>query len=347
MRLAVIGSVLLLSMAHAGGSAAAGKAPDNPYVVEHQFALGGPGGWDYLTIDAMAHRLFISRNDRVLVMNMLDGSLVRTIEDTPGVHGIALAPDLGKGFTSNGRADTVTVFDLKSLEPTGTIPARGHNPDAILYDRASKHVYTFNGRSQDISVIDPLNATVVANIPAGGKPEFAVSDGVGRIFFNIEDKSQIGEIDTSTNTPVHTWSLQNCEEPTGLAFDVDHKRLFSVCGNGLLVVTDASSGRHVAEVPIGKGPDAAAFDATRRMIFSSNGQDGTLSVIHEDDPDHYTVIANVPTQKSARTMALDAKTHRIYLVAAQFGEPPAPTADLPHPRPSVLEGSFKVLIVGN
>jgi YVTN family beta-propeller protein len=317
------------------------------YTIQKQFVLGGSGGWDYLTMDSQTERLFISRSDRVLVVNTRDGSLITTISDTQGVHGIALVPTLGKGFTSNGRADTVTVFDLKSLKSTATFEIGGHNPDAILYDQASRHLYIFNGRSQDISVVDPLKATVIAKIPAGGKPEFAATDGAGRIFFNIEDKSQIGEIDSSADKLIAAWPLQNCKEPTGLALDVAHKRLFSACGNGVLVVTDAASGKYVAEVPIGKGPDAAAFDAKRGLIFSSNGEDGTLTVIHEDDPDHYTVMANVATQKSARTMALDAKTHRVYLVAAQFGASPAPTADQPHPHPSVLEGSFKVLVVGN
>jgi YVTN family beta-propeller protein len=317
------------------------------FVIQKQYVLGGGGGWDYLTFDAAANRLFIARSDRVLVVNTHDGSLIATIPDTPGVHGIALAPSLGKGFTSNGRADTVTAFDLTSLSPTGTIAVGGHNPDAILYDTASRHLYTFNGRSKDISVIDPLETTVIARIPAGGKPEFAVSDGVGRIFYNIEDTAQMGVIESSTHEPVAAWPLANCESPSGLALDSRHGRLFSVCANGVLVVTDAGSGRQVARLPIGKGPDAAAFDAGRSLIFSSNGRDGTLTVIHEDDPEHYAVIATVATQKSARTLALDPGTHRIYLVAAKFGPPPAPTADTLPARPPVLEGSFTLLVVGH
>jgi len=336
-------SVLLLSLF----SSFAQAAVSGDYAVQQQFILGGPGGWDYLTMDSAADRLFISRSDRVLVVNPRDGSIIATIPDTQGVHGIALAPDLGKGFTSNGRADTVTVFDLQTLKSTGTFEVGGHNPDAILYDAATRKLFTFNGRSQDISVIDPVKGSVLATLPAGGKPEFAAADGAGRVFFNVEDKSQIGVIDSAESKIVATWPIPNCEEPTGLAFDVAHKRLFSVCANGVLAVTDASSGKHIAEVPIGKGPDAAAFDAARGLVFSSNGQDGTLTVIHEDDPDHYTVVGTVATQKSARTMALDPATHRIYLVAAQFGSPPAPTADVPHPRPSVLEGSFRILAVGN
>jgi YVTN family beta-propeller protein len=345
MRSITIG-LMLLSLGHAAAGGPASGAYGSPYVLQRQFALGGPGGWDYLTVDSEAGRLFISRADRVLAMNLKDGSLA-TIADTQGVHGIALAPDLGKGFTSNGRADTVTVFDLASLAPVSTIAVTGHNPDAILYDQKSRHVYTFNGRSHDISVIDPLESRVIATLAAGGKPEFAASDHAGRIFFNIEDISQMGVIDSAATKRTDTWPLPGCEEPTGLALDIAHQRLFSVCGNGVLVVTDASSGRHVATLPIGKGPDAAAFDAGRNLVFSSNGQDGTLTLIHEDDPDHYSVISTVTTQKSARTMALDAKTHKVYLVAADLGPAPQPTADQPHPRPAILDGSFKVLVVGN
>jgi uncharacterized protein (DUF885 family) len=318
-----------------------------PYALRKQFTLGGPGGWDYLIADGATGRLFISRSDRVLVVNSADGTLAATIPDTAGVHGIALAPELGQGFTSNGRADTITVFDLASLKPTATIPVNGHNPDAILYDDASRHVYTFNGRSQDISIIDPTEGRVLAVLPAGGKPEFAAADGAGRIFFNIEDTGEIGVIDSLAGKRLATWKLPGCEEPTGLALDRRHARLFSVCGNGILAVTDAESGKPVAQVPIGRGPDAAAFDAERGLVFSSNGADGTFTVIHEDDPDHYKVQATVATQKSARTMALDAHSHLVYLVAAEFGPAPAPSADQPHPRAPVLDGSFKLLVVGN
>ena len=291
--------------------------------------------------------MFISRLDRVMVINITDGSQIATISNTQGVHGIALAPDLGEGFTSNGLADTVTVFDLKSLLPTRTIPVNGHHPDAILYEQSRKRLYTFNRESQDISVIDPLRGTVVTSITTGGEPEYAVVDNAGHIYFNITDTAQIAAIDTSTVKRTATWSLKNCEEPTGLALDVVHKRLFSVCGNGILVVTDAASGRHVAEVPIGKGSDAAAFDPERGIVLSANGEDGTLTVIHEDNADRYSVVANVATQKSARTMALDMLTHRVYLVAAQYAPRPASSVDKARPVPTVLEGSFKVLVLGD
>lgn len=343
MRLGFAFLLLASNLALAGG----GAAPTAAYVIKQQFMLGGSGGWDYLTVDSTAQRLYISRADRVLVMNTSDGSVLATIPNTEGIHGIALSPELGKGFTSNGRADTVTVFELNSLKVTSTIPVRGHNPDAILYDKASSRVYTFNGKSQDISIIDPLAGAVVGTLAAGGKPEFAVADGAGRIYFNVEDTGQLGAIDSLAGKRLATWPLPGCEEPSGLALDVAHKRAFSVCDNGVAIVTDVVSGRHVAKVPIGKGPDAAAFDAERGLFFSSNGQDGTLTVIHEDDPDHYTVVATVPTKKSARTMALDAKTHRVYLVAADFGVAPPASADQPRPRPPVIDGSFKVLVIGN
>jgi YVTN family beta-propeller protein len=334
-------------LAFAYGAEAAADPGASGYRVRHQYTLGGAGGWDYLTLDADAKRLFIARADRVLVVDTRDGALLKTIPGTAGVHGVALVPDLAKGFTSNGRADTVTVFDLKTLETTGTIAVEGHNPDAILYDEASGRLFTFNGRSQDVSVIDPAAGKVVAHIPAGGKPEFAVADGAGRIFVNIEDTAQVLVIDSRSARLAATWKLPNCEEPTGIALDAGHRRLFSVCQNHVLSVTDAGSGAHVADVAIGEGPDAVAFDAERGLVFSSNGQDGTLTVIREVDPDHYVVVSNVVTQKSARTLALDQRGHRLFLVAARFGPAPESGPAQPHPRPPVLEGSFTVLVVAD
>lgn len=336
MRPGFIGLVACLGLAATAGALA----------VRQQFTLGGPGGWDYLTDDAASHRLFIARADRVLVVNTANGALLGVIRPAEGVHGIALAPDLGKGFTSNGRADTVTVFDLATLATLGTIAVGGHNPDAIVYDKASRHLFTFNGRSHDVSVIDPVAGSVVATLPAGGKPEFAQADGRGHLYFNIEDTAEIGVIDTLAGRRSATWSLPHCKAPTGLAFDTRHGRLFSTCDNQTLVVTDAASGRNVATLPIGKGPDAAVFDADRALLFSSNGEDGTLTVVHQDDPDHYSVRATVATEQSARTLALDPRTHRLYTVAAEFGPPPAATPEQPHPRPAVLDDSFKVLVIG-
>ena len=347
---------LAVSLGSAASSAsapapAASQAPAAPgaaaasYTITHRYVLGGSGGWDMLTVDPKANRLYISRANRVMVMNTLDGSIAGTIPDTQGVHGIALAAEFGKGFVSNGRANTVTVFELGSLKTLQTI-AVGAKPDAILYDPASKHVYSFNGQSQDISVIDPSTGTVAATVAAGGKPEFAVADGAGRIYFNLEDKSELGVIDSAAARRIAAWPLTHCEGPTGIALDIAHGRVFSACDNGVLVVTDAATGRHIAQVPIGKGPDGAAFDAQKGLVFSPNGADGTLTVIRQLDADHYSVVADVPTRKSARTIALDPLTHRVYLVAAQFGLKPPPTVEEPDPRAAVLDGTFEVLVLG-
>ncbi|MDR3389788.1 MAG: YncE family protein [Rudaea sp.] len=317
------------------------------YQVAKHFDVGEPGGWDYLTADADHHRLFISRSDRVMVIDTEDGKALGTIADTQGVHAIVLVPALGHGYTSNGRANTITEFDLATLKIVRTFPAGGQNPDALLFDAHSKHLFAFDGRSKEVTVIDPVSARLIARIPAGGKPEFAASDGHGRVFVNIEDTSELKSIDSDTNKVVATWKLTDCEEPSGLALDSAHQRLFSVCQNGRMAVTDARTGKHVASVAIGRGPDAAAFDAGRGLVFSSNGQDGTLTVIHEDSADNYRVLASVDTQKSARTMALNPANHNVYLVAAEFGPVPAPTAEQPHPRPAVVDGSFRVLVVAS
>jgi DNA-binding beta-propeller fold protein YncE len=236
----------------------------------------------------------------------------------------------------------VTVFDLKTLATSATIPIAGHNPDAIVFDAPSARVFTFNGRSHDATAIDAKSGKPVATIALSGKPEFAVSDGKGRIFVNIEDRAELSEIDTKAAKLVATWPLPGCEEPSGLALDVAHARLFSVCQNGHMVVTDARSGRHVATVAIGSGPDAVAFDSDRQLVFSSNGEDGTLSVIHEDSADRYTVLGNLSTQRSARTLALDARSHRLFLAAAEFE--PLPANHQPHQRATMKPDSFTVLV---
>jgi YVTN family beta-propeller protein len=314
------------------------------YHVVKQIKLGGEGGWDYLTIDARARRVYISRSTHVLVVDADSGEVVGDIPNTSGVHGIAIVSDLNKGFTSNGRDNSVTVFDLKTLKTIKQIPV-GKNPDAIIYDPSSKRVFTMNGASQDTTAIDPQAEQVAGTIALGGRPEFAVSDEAGRVFINLEDKSQIVEIDTHKLAVLNRWSLAPCEEPSGLAFDRKHKRLFSVCSNKQMAVMNADNGKVVTTLPIGNGPDAAGFDADASLIFSSNGE-GTLTIIHEDSPDKFSVIENVKTQRGARTMALDAKTHRIYLVTAEFGPPPAPTPERPRPRPSIVPGTFTLLIVG-
>jgi DNA-binding beta-propeller fold protein YncE len=317
------------------------------YAVAQRYAIGQSGGWDYLTYSADGHRLYVSRFDRVLVIDANTGKIEATIPGTDGVHGIALVPKLGHGYTSNGRADTLTEFDLATSKVLRTIAVEGHNPDALIYDTASAHLFAFDGRSNEASVVDPAAGKLVTKIPLSGKPEFAASDDAGNVYVNIEDTAQLARIDSATNKVTAVWKLADCEEPSGLALDAAHHRLFSVCQNRRMAVTDSQSGKPVASVAIGAGPDAAGFDAARGLVYSSNGQDGTLTLVHEDDPDHFSVIANVPTQKSARTLALDTDGNRIFTVAAEFGPRPAPTKDQPHPRPAMIEGSFTVLVVAS
>ena len=316
------------------------------YAVTQRFPIGGPGGWDCLSVDPATHRLYIARNDRVLVVDTEVGKLMATFPSMDGAHGIVLAPALRRGFVANGRAGSVTAFNLDSDRPEREFPTQGKNPDILVFDHATQHLFVFNGGSHDASVLDPTTGKTLATIALPGKPEFAVSNHHGDVFVNIEDTAQLVRINAAKAKVNATWKLQDCEEPTGLALDMKHHRLFSVCGNERMSVTDARNGKHVASVPIGKGPDGVAFDAERGLIFSPNGESGTLTVVHQDDADHYNVVANVTTQTSARTLALDHQTHRLYTVAAEFAPAPAPTAAEPHPRRSVIDGTFTVLSIG-
>ena len=319
-------------------------AADPGYHLINTYNLGGDGGWDYLAMDSSARRLYISRATHVIVIDADSGKPVGDIPDTPGVHGIALAPDLGRGFISNGRDGTVTVFDLTSLKAIAKVKA-GDNPDAILYDPATKRVFAFNGRSHDATAIDAAAGTVVGTIKLEGKPEFAASDEKGRIFVNIEDKSQIDAIDPAKLEIKASWPLAPCQEPSGLAIDRKNRRLFAGCDNKMMAVVNADTGKVVATTPIGDGVDANAFDHGTGLAFASCGE-GVLTVVHEDSPMKFSVVDNVPTQPGARTMALDEKTHNVYLVTAKFGPPAAPTADNPHPRRTILPDTFVVLVYG-
>ena len=309
------------------------------------YKVGGEGWWDYLTIDSSTHRLFISRGTHVMVVDSETGKSVGDIPDTQGVHGIALAPEFNKGFTSNGREGTVTIFDLKTLAVITKVKDVGQNPDAILYDPATKRVFTFNGRSHDATAIDAASGGIVGKIPLDGKPEFGVSTGSGEIFVNIEDKSEITLFDPQTLKVKSVWPLAPCESPSGLAMDVASRRLFAGCENKMMAVVNADTGKIVTTLPIGEGVDANRFDPDTKLAFASCG-DGSLTVIHEDSPDKFSVVQSVATERGARTMELDAKTHTVYTVTAKFGPPPAATADQPHPRPSMLPDSFVVLVVG-
>src|SRR5713101_2180638 len=285
------------------------------YHLLKKIEVGGEGGWDYLSVDSAGRRLYVSRSTRVMVFDVDTGKSVGEIPDTPGVHGIAIADDLGRGFTSNGRDASVTIFDLKTLKPIGKVKV-GTNPDCILYDPATHRVFAFNRGSSDVSAIEAKTGEVAGLIPLGGHPEFATADGKGMVFVNLDNKSEVVAIDSKKLEVKAHWPVAPAEDCSGMAIDRKHSRLFSVCGNKKMAVMDANTGKVVADVPIGGGPDAAGFDPETSLAFSSNGE-GTLTVVHEDSPDKYTVVANVPTQRGARTMALDPKTHNVFLATAQ------------------------------
>lgn len=334
-----IGLALMGAAAVAGSGAATAE-----YKLKQKFTLGGDGGWDYLTYDTAGKRLFISRGTRVMVVDPEKGSVIAEIPDTPGIHGIALAQDLGKGFTSNGRENTVTVFDLKTLKETSKIKLEGaENPDAILYDAASKRVFTFNGRSKNATAIDAAAGTVVGNIPLTGKPEFAAADGKGMVYVNIEDTGELTQIDARKAAVVNTWKMEGCEEPSGLAMDQKTRRLFAGCHNKVMAVVNADTGKVVTTVPIGQGVDANGFDPGTKLAFSSNG-DGTLTVVHEDSADKFSVVQNAETQKFARTMALDPQSHDVFLVTAEIEELP-PAEGQTRPRRSMKPGTFTLLVM--
>lgn len=297
-----------------GWVGAASAADGERYQVVQEIGLGSVTKWDYVAVDAVHAHLFLSRGTYVQVLNSHNGEAVGEIKDTEGVHGFAFASELHRGFVSNGRSNTVTVFDLETLRILKQVGVTGTNPDAIVYDAPSQQIFTFNGRSRDITVIDAKRLTVRATLKAAGKPEFAVSDGLGHIYVNIENQAgEMQVIDTASDAVINTWTLANCEEPSGLSMDRRHARLFSTCKNGVMAITNAHTGDQVAQVKIGQGPDASIFDEKTQNAFSSNGRSGTLTVVHEDDPSHFRVITDLVTAKGARTMALDEASDRIYL----------------------------------
>jgi hypothetical protein len=319
-------------------------AADPGYHVLTTYKLGGEGGWDYLNLDSSSRRLYISRATHVIVIDADSGKPVGDIPDTPGVHGIALAPKLGRGFISNGREGTVTIFDIQTLKLITKVKV-GDNPDAIIYDPATKRVFTFNGKSHDSTALDAAKGTVLGTIKLEGKPEFAASDGKGEIFVNIEDKSQLDAIDPAKLEVKSRWPLAPCEEPSGLSIDREHRRLFAGCDNKMMAVVDADSGKVLATPAIGDGVDATTFDPGTGLAFASCGE-GLLTVVREESPNKFSVAENVKTQEGARTLALDDKTHQVFVVTAKFGPPPAPTADQSHPRHSILPDTFVVLVLG-
>jgi DNA-binding beta-propeller fold protein YncE len=314
------------------------------YHVVKKIPAGGEGGWDYVTVDPDGNRLFLSRSTHAMVIDLGRGTVIGDIPNTPGIHGVALAPELNRGFTSNGRDSSVTIFDYRTLAPIAVVKIPARNPDAILYDPATKRVFTFNGGTSNATAIDAATGTVVGTVDLGGRPEAGVADG-GRVYVNLEDKSQIAVFDPKTLTVLAKWPLAPCEEPSGLAIDRVHQRLFSGCGNKTMAIVDMKTGKVVASPAVGDGVDGAGFDPGTQSAFTSNGE-GTITVVHEDTPDKYTVLGTVPTQRGARTMDVNQKTHRLYTVTANFGPTPAPTADRPRPRPPMIPGSFVVLELG-
>lgn len=336
--------ILILCIGIMSNAPAALTVDATSYKVINKVTVGGDGGWDYLSIDPSARRLYISRGNHLMVLDADSITQVGDITETPGVHGAAIAPDLGRGFTSNGGNNTVSIFDLKTLKVISQVTV-GTRPDGFVYDSATKRVFTLNGGSDDATAIDAASGTVVGTVALGGRPEFPVSDGKGNIYVNIEDKSEIIHFDAKTLTVKKRWSVSPGEEPSGLAIDAKNHRLFSVCGNGMMAVSDADSGKVIATPAIGNRPDAAGFDPGTGLAFSSNG-DGTLTIVKEESPSKFTVVSTVTTEAGARTMTLDTKTHNIYLVTAK---PKAPDPNEPtqgRRRRSYEPGSFTVIVVG-
>jgi YVTN family beta-propeller protein len=319
------------------------KSQTNPseYKVANKFHIAGDGGWDYLSVDESAGRIFISHGTEVNVVDEKDGKLLGTIPDTKGVHGIAIASDLNKAFISDGRDSSVTIIDLKSLAFITRVHVTGQNPDAILYDQFSKKVFVYNGRSSNATVIDAGSNKVVTTIKLDGKPEFSVSDSRGKVYVNIEDKSELSVINSTTLKVEQTWSVAPGEEPSGLALDNDNHRLFAVCGNKVMVVLDAISGKVITTLPIGDRVDGAAFDPALKRAYSSNGE-GTLTIVQEINPNEFKVIENFVTMPGARTIAVNKKTHHLFLPTAEFESVDASSANNSR-RPSVKPGTFIVL----
>lgn len=315
-----------------------------PYKFLKEIPIGGEGGWDYLAVDQYARRLYVTHATRIVVIDIDKDVVAGEITNTPGVHGFAIAPELQRGFSSNGRENKASIVDLKTLGTVAKVDT-GENPDAILYETGQQEVYTFNGRGKSATVFDPRSGKVLATIPLSGKPEFAAANPrARRVYCNIEDQSEVAVIDTQTHKVVATWPIAPGAGASGMAFDGQHRRLFLGCGNRMMVMMDSANGKVVDKVPIGQGVDACKFDRGTQLAFASCG-DGTVTIAHEDSPDKLTVVQTLKTEPRARTMALDPRTHRIYLASAKFEPAPAQSGGKKQ-RPNVIAGSFKVLVYG-
>lgn len=308
----------------------------------NRISLEGNGRWDYITVDSETNTAYESHGDIVQVVDLSNGKVIGTISDLSGVHGVAIAKEFNKGFVSNGKSSTVTVFDLTTFKTLETIKVTGQNPDAILFDPFSKLLLTFNGKTADATVIDAKTSEIKATIKLSGKPEFAQTDLNGNVYVNIEDKNEIQVIDVKTLKVVNQWSITPGEEPSGLVLDNETHRLFSVCSNKLMIISDAKTAKVITQLPIGGSCDGVAFDPTLKMAFSANGQ-GTITVVKEVTKDKFEVIETVKTQPSARTIAVNTKTHHLYLPAAEFNPKPAATAENPKPKATLKDGSFVIL----
>lgn len=336
-------AVLAVVCAAAIATLTAAPAPQGSgYHLLKKLTLGGEGGWDYLSADPVSHRVWISRGTHIMVVDM-DGNVVGDIANLQGTHGAQIVNELNRGYSSNGRSNSLTIFDLKTLATINEVKLpMADGPDGFMYDPASKNVFVFNARSHDATAINAKTGEVAATIPLGGKPEASQADGAGHAWVNIEDTAKLVQFDSKEYKVLNTSDLPNCEEPTGMGIDRAHKRLFIGCHSKVMLVTDYA-GKIVASVPIGQGVDAADFDPATQFAFASCG-DGTITVAHEDSPDKYTIVETISTQRGARTMALDTSNHRIFTVTSDFGPPPAATADNPNPRPTQIPGTFTLLI---
>ena len=329
----VLSGFLALTVAASGHAA-------GTYRFLHEIAIGGEGGWDCLAVDPVGHRLYVSHATKAVVIDTQTDQVVGEIADTPGIHGIAVAPKAGRAFTSNGRENKASIVDLATLKTLAKVET-GANPDLILLEPSRDEIYCFNGRGASATVIAATTGTVTATIPLGGKPEFAAADPAAhRVFINLEDRNEVAVIDTQTHAVTARWPIAPGEEATGLDLDLGHHRLFLGCGNARMLVLDSTDGHVVANLPAGQGIDGAAFDPGTQLAFTANGRDGTVTIVHEDSPDKFSVVQTLKTEVSARTMAVDPFSHKIYLPSARF-EPPAAGAT---GRPKMIAGSFKVLV---
>ena len=333
-------SRLMILVALAAGPSVASAQ----YSITHIYTLGGDGSWDYVIPDPPAHRLFIGRQNRVMVVDANTGKLLGEVTGINGAHGVAIAGRTGHGFATSGNDSSVVMFDLETYKVLGRAHA-AEDADAIIYDPASNRVFSFNGDAHSATVIDPRDGKLVTNIALGGKPEYGVADGNGKVYVNVTDNSEIVEIDAKKLVVARRWSTLPCKQPVSMAIDVAHLRLFSGCRSGVIAISNAVTGKVITTLPIGAGVDGAAFDPASNNAFASNA-DGTLTVIHADHPDRYRVVENVRTGEGGRNMGLDPTTHRLYVASAKFG--PAPkdsTAANPRRRPAVIPGSFMLLVI--